>query len=124
MVTRHPRLRRLQNLAIGSKGKVQQDKRLEKMKNMKHTRGNWEVKGLKVQILPNDPMNTITICQVFGSPTERENMANAKLIAAAPDLLEALNMMTSLVRIKYGNLDKDVYKEIQKAEAALTKATL
>lgn len=37
-------------------------------------------------------------------------------------LLEALEVMTSLVRIKYGNLDADVYAEIKKSEALIKAA--
>ena len=54
------------------------------------TPGEWEVNGLKVCTFPNDPMKTIVICQVFGSPSEPENIANARLIAAAPDMYNAL----------------------------------
>lgn len=49
--------------------------------------------------------------------------ANARLIESAPELLEALDVMTCLCRLKYGNLDEDVYAEILKAEAAIRKAT-
>lgn len=45
-----------------------------------------------------------------------------KWIAQRDSLLEALKVMTSLVRIKYGNLDADVYKEIEKADAAIAAA--
>lgn len=44
-------------------------------------------------------------------------------LASAPELLESLAVMTSLCRLKYGNLDEDVYAEILKAEAAIRKAT-
>ena len=47
----------------------------------------------------------------------------SKIEQAAPELLEALRIMTSLCRIKYGNLDKDVYDEILKAEETIEKAT-
>lgn len=54
---------------------------------------------------------------------EAQMNADARFIACAPDLFEQLAIMTSLVRIKYGNLDKDVYAQIEKAEALLTKAS-
>ncbi len=41
---------------------------------------------------------------------------------AAHQLLESLEIMTQLVRLKYGNLDKEVYAEILKAEAAIAAA--
>lgn len=46
---------------------------------------------------------------------------NAKLQATCDELAEALGVMTTLCRLKYGNLDADVYAEIQKAEAALAR---
>lgn len=49
--------------------------------------------------------------------------ANARLIAAAPELLEALQVMTALCLAKYGNMDSDVYSEIEKANTAIAKAT-
>jgi hypothetical protein len=49
--------------------------------------------------------------------------SNARLIAAAPDMLEALRTMTALCKLKYGNLDADVWAEIQRAEAIAAKAT-
>jgi len=64
------------------------------------------------------------ICKVSSNWEQLNvNEANAKLIAAAPELLGALRVMTSLCRIKYGNLDKEVYEEILKSEAAIKKAT-
>lgn len=45
-----------------------------------------------------------------------------RLAGAAPDLLASLEVMTCLARFKYGNLDKDAYVEIEKAEAAIAKA--
>jgi hypothetical protein len=48
--------------------------------------------------------------------------ANARLIAAAPEMLEALRVMTALTRLRFGNSDADVYGQIQKAEAAISKA--
>ena len=64
----------------------------------KHTPGNWEIKdiyfpGTKVHkglhIFSNQKYDDREICDMWGSATE-EGQANAKLIAAAPDLLEAL----------------------------------
>lgn len=39
------------------------------------------------------------------------------------ELVELLSVMTNLCRLKFGNLDPDVYAEIQRAEATLSKAT-
>lgn len=61
-----------------------------------------------------------TIADFNGLNDEQD--ANIRLISAAPDMYEALTVMTSLVRLKYGNLDKEVEVEINKALAALAKA--
>ena len=62
------------------------------------------------------------ISRTYGvNPEEIE--ATTKLIAAAPELLESLKMMTSLCKIKHGNIDKDVYDEILKAEQMTENAT-
>jgi hypothetical protein len=43
------------------------------------------------------------------------------LVKQRDDLLAALKLMTSLTRLKYGNLDKDVYSEIEKSERLIAK---
>lgn len=58
---------------------------------------------------------------VQGCKQERAEQI-ATLACAAPLLLEALEVMTDLVRIKYGNLDADVYAEIKKSEALIKSA--
>jgi hypothetical protein len=52
-----------------------------------------------------------------GIPTEA---LEAGVVA---DMLEALRTMTALCKLKYGNLDADVWAEIQRAEAIAAKAT-
>ena len=37
------------------------------------------------------------------------------------DIIRSMNVMTQLARLKYGNLDKDVYSEIEKAEILCNK---
>ncbi len=49
-------------------------------------------------------------------------LANAHLIAAAPDLLASLCDVLSVARIKWGNLDPDANKVFADAEAAIAKA--
>ena len=39
-----------------------------------------------------------------------------------PKLLEKLKLMTALVKIKYGNLDDKIWKEIQETEQLIEKA--
>lgn len=63
-----------------------------------------------------------TMSEVEGNPRWAEGLKRAHVMAAAPDLLESLKVMTAFCRLKYGNLDPDVYAEIQKAEAICAKA--
>lgn len=55
--------------------------------------------------------------QAEATSAERDRRA-----ACFDDLLEALAVMTGLVRLKYGNLDADVWGEVAKAEEAIAKA--
>lgn len=62
------------------------------MKNLKHTPGPWKENGFKV--CTGDK----TICRVdFDGGADAFDMANAKLIAAAPDLLEALQNLVNQI---------------------------
>ena len=57
-----------------------------------HTPGPWAVHPVKAQVDAFSP-HPIPVCQMLWPTTERsedETEANARLIAAAPDLLEAL----------------------------------
>ena len=64
----------------------------------------------------------IQICELPFHHHDEENEANARLIAAAPDLLEALN---SYLKAGFGNsTDFNSQKEAYyKAKAAIAKAT-
>lgn len=95
------------------------------METTKHTPGPWKPEnGYSVWATDKDGMEKRVAYMDRNHMDLKggEPEANAHLIAAAPDMLEALEVMTSLCRIKYGNLDKDVYNEILKAESALNKA--
>ncbi len=39
----------------------------------------------------------------------------------APEIYEMLNLMTHLVKIKYGNLDKEVYDKVKESEELLKR---
>lgn len=66
---------------------------------MKHTKGPWtnlgyNVKECKFDVATEDNKKLIARLSVFsGEPETRESQANARLIAAAPELLEALQMI-------------------------------
>ena len=65
---------------------------------MKHTPGPWAVSATRTHVLRDHPRETI--CSVFGGHesmgrhvTSETQEANAHLIAAAPELLDALRGM-------------------------------
>lgn len=53
---------------------------------------------------------------------EGEHMYNAKLMAAAPDMLEALKNVLTLAVLKWGNLDPEANTAFDHARAAIAKA--
>lgn len=98
----------------------------------KHTKGPWVV-------VPYGDGDSLVVCSdeegnwriafmatTAGSREERiEIRANARLIAAAPDLLEALEDLLSSLEITWRNgfvAVEDVAKEIENARTALAKA--
>lgn len=88
------------------------------MKNQKHTPGPWTVEKFtrendwdRMRARVTDGQDTIA--QLFDSAFEDRNHANARLIAAAPELLEALEQILEIVNLKmpignksiaYGNM--------------------
>lgn len=90
---------------------------IEDTKNMEHTQGKWIVneKGA-VQVEPENPLRTLTVCQVYGGDDEAK--ANAKLIAAAPQLLAAV--IALLEENEHLELDLN---GVELGEAAIKAAT-
>ena len=94
----------------------------------KFTKGNWviestKMKGTEIVVqtvvktnLPIDGLKSPIICDIYGYMTE-EGKSNAKLIAAAPDLLEAIIEL-------YDSLpDGYTSKCLPKVRTAINKAT-
>lgn len=86
---------------------------------MSYTKGNWYSNGIHIMIegktgsqgqafIQNVP------CHENSFATDQESRANAKLMAAAPDLLEALKEV-----IKISDRNDDAW---DKAKAAIAKA--
>lgn len=97
---------------------------------MSHTKGPWKVKNWKYASPGRESVPTITngqdaIAEVFPlwCPDDRgdERAANARLIAAAPELLEALtNIYGELCEmVGFGGVSTE---SMQDAESAIAKA--
>lgn len=82
------------------------------MKEFKHTPGKWRVNGKYIDSNQSDGM--IQEVAWLGDVGYGDRMANARLIAAAPDLLEALQ---AVVRVADRQTD-----EFDMARAAISKA--
>lgn len=86
----------------------------------KHTPGPWNIDNHPDQIWITDSDNNSAICKVMHMRSEAE--ANARLIAAAPDLLEALDQIQR--RIAAGDLDEWSLQSLERIAAdAIAKAT-
>jgi len=93
------------------------------MKNIKHTPGPWvvgETIALRHTVLGN---GNNSVCKAFGE-TENESHANAALISAAPEMLEALATIYNfanlqpLLETRYSKaLVSDLMKQMQNAIA-------
>ena len=84
-----------------------------------HTRGSWHVDA------PGDGLRVLSdhgtiICHVSGAMTNPSVIADAKLIAASPDLYRALQAM-----LTHMGMDEDEWNRptFEQARAAIAKAT-
>ena len=64
---------------------------------MKHAPGPWNVKNLRVQCVDHGKHYTVAMAN-NKQFTEEANAANARLIAAAPDLLKTLETLAAMYR--------------------------
>lgn len=89
---------------------------------MKHTQGEWKHTIEKDGMLINDVIKNKNqyLATIHVTGPEEEWKANAKLIAAAPDLLDALNQLMHVYETKGQLLAFDV----NIARQAIEKATL
>lgn len=90
----------------------------------KHTPGPWAIyvnapSDIVIRKMSKDGYELCSIARVSSG------YANARLIAAAPELLEALRGMLALDEEHHqrGHCDDDVCAEVRKALAAIAKAT-
>ncbi len=76
---------------------------------MNYTKGKWEVKTrlndnfIRISSLPPDTFQTIQIAEVFG--THGEDLANAHLISAAPDMYKWMHDFGLHVSVNYVEVD-------------------
>lgn len=92
----------------------------------KHTPGPWSLAESKVfmyQTLIMANGNSAPIATLYGSLTDCENGRNARLIAAAPDLLEALHAIVSSLSDNDEEGLIEHSEQIIAARAAIAKAT-
>jgi hypothetical protein len=96
-------------------GKKSYKPKLVKMKTQ-HTKGEWDIISMS---------NDTYLLTVNSEITDREAEANARLIAAAPELLEALITLTRAVRRLeiYKNPVSIHTDKINQANEAIQKAT-
>jgi hypothetical protein len=89
--------------------------------SQKHTPGSWVIDTNDNLIHANDARHTI-VCSFAATLRNPSVMADARLIAAAPDMLEALKLCASVVA---GNTmhKQGLVDALAAARAALFKAT-
>jgi hypothetical protein len=91
---------------------------------MSHTKGPWKNEGMgDITGMENDPENgcvgVVDVCNVYLRTVPGRHEANAALIAAAPDLLEALEEIVEAADGSgWNQLDPGFFK----ARAAIKKA--
>lgn len=93
----------------------------------RHTPGPWRLEEdsksghccFEYSIVGNGPTHEVNIAEVIGSYGGDPNLQNARLIAAAPELLDALKDALCALEV----IDKQYVYVIDKARLAITKAT-
>ena len=105
------------------------------MADVKHTQGPWTHVGQgDITGIENDPANgcvgPVDVCCVYLRTVEGRSDANARLIAAAPDLLEAAKMVLAWYEAEDDHNGTSFYQRIDMCResemairAAIAKAT-
>lgn len=94
----------------------------------KHTTGKWQVTTTPsfnqrhIRTICDEDMHPLADIRYKLHATQEENLANAKLIAAAPDLLEAVMFCRSVLESN-GIFELSEKLAVEKAQAAIKKAT-
>jgi hypothetical protein len=92
---------------------------------MKHTQGKWTVENSGGTVVSLGGRLPVVICELADAPVKitREVEANAKLIAAAPLLLEACKEAAILINIARLYFPKSI-KDCNKFQLENTNATI
>jgi hypothetical protein len=89
-----------------------------------HTPGPWEIRDSEVLGGPFGyciDTDSFVVAEVYDDATELPALANARLIAAAPEMLEALYQYVSDLR--FPPQGDSIQRRIERAEAVIAKAT-
>ena len=102
------------------------------MKETNFTKGTWRIENEgehPMEIVASDEYGDSIVCTVdtydpdnTGYNIDETSLHDAYLIKSAPDMYEMLSLMTYLVRLKYGNSDKEIYEKVLEAEKLLAEA--
>lgn len=94
------------------------------MSNAQHTPGPWVWQHWPDGTHTVAQSSTLgTIATIFPGPQEEEQAANARLIAAAPELLEALTWAVRFIDTYASKAAGPATPEVNKCRAAIAKAT-
>jgi len=93
----------------------------------KHTLGPWVI-GNPTEIHAPDGTRIVACCQTHDDAADDQSEANALLIAAAPDLLAALESLhDATIELDVSNSDNALVSAVEaaiaQARAAISKAT-
>jgi hypothetical protein len=98
----------------------------EDMKNMKHTPGPWRVNRDREIVAADDSIVAWGYHEDMGALLQRIKLSNARLIAAAPDLLEALSALLRRLDVMIEDVSEnpeEASAEMEFARTAIAKAT-
>jgi len=117
---------------------TERQRELEKRQRVTHTPGPWRI-GMRNGANSNlvyahngvDQYHDDAICSVYGmyqhaeisAQKENSGLANARLIAAAPDLLDALKKIMAVTIFRADDLTGEQVEAWTKARTAIAKAT-
>lgn len=84
---------------------------------MKHTAGPWSFDGTKITDTEGKLLHN-------SDRTDEERVYNAKLIAAAPELLATLSDITHMCELSIDNFNAIGADVVERARLAIDKATI